>query len=109
SCVFTNVINPRSHINRKDEYRKTIIGRGASLGANCTIVCGHNVGKYALVGAGSVVTKDVNDYTIVYGNPAVMKGYVCNCGEKIVFINDKAECDVCHRKYIRNKTKIEEI
>ena len=69
SCVFTNVINPRSHISRKDEYRATLIKRGASLGANCTIVCGHTIGKYALIGAGSVVTKDIPDNVIAAGNP----------------------------------------
>ena len=70
SCVFTNVINPRSFISRKNEYRKTIIGKGASIGANATIVCGHNIGKYAFVAAGTVVTKDVPSDTIVAGNPA---------------------------------------
>ena len=70
SCVFTNVINPRSHISRKNEYRKTILKVGASIGANSTIVCGHVIGKYAFIGAGSVVTKDVPDFTLVVGNTA---------------------------------------
>ena len=70
SCVFTNVINPRSEIERKDEYRKTLLKRGASIGANCTIICGNTIGRYALIGAGAVVTKDVGDYEIVVGNPA---------------------------------------
>ncbi|MEG2274418.1 MAG: acyltransferase [Clostridia bacterium] len=109
SCVFTNVINPRSHISRKDEFRKTVVGKGASIGANATIVCGHNIGKYALVGAGSVVTKDVPDYALVYGNPASVKGYICNCGEQIKFINDEAECGACHKKYKMNNFKVEEI
>lgn len=98
SCVFTNVINPRSHVSRKSEYRETILGRGCSIGANSTIVCGHNIGKYALVGAGSVVTKDVPDYALVKGNPARVSGYVCNCGEKLTFENGQAVCK-CGRKY----------
>lgn len=90
SCVFTNVINPRSFIERKAEYRETIIGKGASIGANVTIVCGHNIGKFALIGAGAVVTKNIPDYALVMGNPARIKGYVCKCGEKLSFENDKA-------------------
>lgn len=110
SCVFTNVINPRSHVSRKNEYRETILGEGCSLGANSTIVCGHNVGKYALVGAGSVVTKDVPDYALVVGNPARIVGYMCNCGEKITFNEDKqAICKACNRKYIKNDNIVEEI
>lgn len=99
SCVFTNVINPRSHVSRKDEYRQTILAKGCSIGANSTIVCGHNIGKYALVGAGSVVTKDVPDYALVMGNPARVKGYVCNCGLKLEFKDNQAVCK-CGRKYI---------
>ena len=87
SCVFTNVVNPRSFIERKTEYRETIIGRGSSIGANVTIVCGHNIGKYALIGAGAVVTKDVQDYALVVGNPARVLGYVCKCGERLIFNN----------------------
>ncbi len=108
SCVFTNVINPRSHVSRKNEYKETILREGCSLGANSTIVCGHTIGKYALVGAGSVVTKDVPDYAIVVGNPARIIGYVCNCGEKIVFNNGKAVCKSCGKKYIINKSIVEE-
>lgn len=83
SMVFTNVINPRSHVSRKHEYQKTLVGRGASLGANSTIVCGHNVGRYAFVGAGAVVTRDVPDYALVVGNPARVVGWVCQCGVKL--------------------------
>ena len=108
SCVFTNVINPRSHVSRKSEYRETILGKGCSIGANSTIVCGHNIGKYALVGAGSVVTKDVPDYALVKGNPARVSGYVCNCGEKHNFENGQAVCK-CGRKYINKNDEIEEI
>ena len=83
SMVFTNVINPRSHVTRKHEYRRTLVKRGASLGANSTIVCGHTVGAYAFIGAGSVVTKDVPDYALVVGNPGRVVGWVCQCGVKL--------------------------
>lgn len=109
SCVFTNVINPRSHVSRKDEYRETRIGIGASIGANATIVCGHNIGKYALIGAGSVVTKDVPPYAVMVGNPARQIGYICNCGEKISFDENKATCKACGKKYILNDKNVEEI
>ena len=95
-------------MSRKSEYRETILGKGCSIGANSTIVCGHNIGKYALVGAGSVVTKDVPDYALVKGNPARVSGYVCNCGEKLNFENGQAVCK-CGRKYINKNDKIEEI
>ncbi|MCI7401862.1 MAG: acetyltransferase [Christensenella sp.] len=109
SCVFTNVINPRSHVSRKDEYRSTLLKKGCSIGANSTIVCGHNIGKYALVGAGSVVTKDVPDYALVVGNPARVKGYICNCGEKLEFDEKgNAECR-CGRKYNNKQGIIKEI
>ena len=85
SCVFTNVINPRAFIERKNEFRKTEIGKGASIGANATIVCGHRIGKYALIGAGAVVTRDVPDYAVVYGNPARIHGYVCSCGNRLKY------------------------
>ena len=83
SCVFTNVINPRAFIERKREYKKTLIKKGVSIGANATIVCGVTVGEYALIGAGSVVTKDVPPYALVYGNPARVHGMVNKEGEKI--------------------------
>ncbi len=82
SCVFTNVINPRAFIERKHEYKKTIVKKGASIGANATIVCGITIGEYALIGAGSVVTRDVPPYALVYGNPARVKGRVDEKGEK---------------------------
>ncbi|BBK78341.1 acyltransferase [Clostridium butyricum] len=107
SCVFTNVINPRSFIERKAEYRETIIGKGASIGANVTIVCGHNIGKFALIGAGAVVTKNIPDYALVMGNPARIKGYVCKCGEKLLFKNDKATCTVCGLNYTKADEKVE--
>ena len=107
SCVFTNVINPRSFIERKSEYRDTIIGKGASIGANVTIVCGHNIGKYALIGAGAVVTKNVPDYALVMGNPARIKGYVCKCGEKLSFEDGHATCTACGLKYNNDNDKVE--
>lgn len=100
SCVFTNVINPRSFISRKDEYRKTVVGKGASIGANATIVCGHNIGKYAFIAAGTVVTKDVPDYALVMGNPARVKYYVCECSEKMNFEDNKFICPKCKKEYM---------
>ena len=110
SCVFTNVINPRAFIERKTEYKKTTIKRGASIGANATIVCGHNIGRYAFVGAGAVVTRDVPDYALVYGSPAVMRGYVCQCGEKLQFEGNTTVCKTCGKEYRKNtKSEVEEI
>lgn len=99
SCVFTNVINPRAFIERKNEYKKTIIRRGATIGANATIVCGNEIGEYAFVGAGAVVTRNVNPYALVVGNPAKQVGWVCRCGNKLK-LNDKEEafCE-CGKKY----------
>lgn len=109
SCVFTNVINPRSFISRKDEYRKTVIGKGASIGANATIVCGHNIGKYSFVAAGAVVTKDVPDYALVMGNPARVKYFVCECSEKMQWTNNEFTCPHCGKKYILKDNKVEKI
>ena len=83
SMVFTNVINPRSHISRKHEYRPTLVRQGATLGANSTIVCGHTIGRYAFIGAGAVVTRDVPDYALVLGNPARLAGWVCECSTRL--------------------------
>ena len=83
--VFTNVINPRSHVSRKDEYKTTLVKRGASIGANATIVCGSTVGRYAFVGAGAVVTRDVPDYALVVGVPARVCGWMSKTGEKLAF------------------------
>jgi UDP-2-acetamido-3-amino-2,3-dideoxy-glucuronate N-acetyltransferase len=95
SMVFTNVINPRSHVNRKDEYKKTLVRKGASVGANATIVCGVTLGRYCFVGAGSVVTRDVPDYALVYGSPARVRGWMCQCGEQLKFENERAVCEAC--------------
>ena len=83
SMVFTNVINPRSHVSRKHEYQADARRRGATLGANSTIVCGHTIGRYAFVGAGAVVTSDVPDYALVVGNPARIAGWMCECGVRL--------------------------
>lgn len=101
SCVFTNVINPRSHVSRKNEYRRTLVGKGSSIGANATVVCGNSIGKYALIGAGSVVTRDIPDYALVVGVPARIKGWVCQCGEKLNFINNTAKCEACSKEYVK--------
>ena len=93
SVVLTNVINPRSAINRKEEFRKTLIKKGASIGANATIVCGNTIGEYALIGAGAVITKDVKPYALVIGNPGVQKGWVSEYGHRLEF--DKNHIAVC--------------
>lgn len=109
SCVFTNVINPRAFIERKSEYRKTTIKKGASVGANATIVCGHDVGRYALVGAGSVISSDIPDYALVYGVPARIHGWVCQCGEQMTFDEQIAVCPICGKKYHKEKEIVKEI
>jgi UDP-2-acetamido-3-amino-2,3-dideoxy-glucuronate N-acetyltransferase len=96
SMVFTNVINPRSHVSRKDEYKTTLVRRGASIGANATIICGITLGYYSFVGAGAVVTRDVPDYALVYGSPARIRGWVCQCGEPLTFSKqDSGERGIC--------------
>ena len=100
SMVFTNVINPRSHINRRKEYMKTIVKKGSSIGANATIICGNNIGKFSLIGAGSVVTKDVPDYALMVGNPAKQIGWISESGIKLKFDkNNFATCEVSNIKY----------
>lgn len=108
SMVFTNVVNPRSHVSRKDEYRTTLVRRGASLGANSTVVCGVTIGRYAFVGAGSVVTRDVPDFALVYGNPAKIRGWMCACGIKLDFgQRETARCATCGSEYIRSGNAVE--
>jgi len=101
SMVFTNVINPRSAINRKNEFAKTVVGKGATIGANATIICGIQIGKYAFIGAGAVVTKDVPDYALVKGNPARQSGWISEYGLKLSF--DKkgfATCNESREQYV---------
>jgi len=93
SMVFTNVINPRSAVNRKNQYAKTLVKKGATIGANATIVCGHDIGRYAFIGAGAVVTKHVPDYALVIGNPARQTGWMSEYGHKLMF--DKNNIAVC--------------
>ena len=100
--VFTNVINPRSHVTRRHEYLSTLVKRGASLGANCTVVCGHSIGRYAFIGAGAVVTRDVPDYALVVGNPGRVAGWVCECGVKLASgpsAPDRVTCAACRAAY----------
>jgi UDP-2-acetamido-3-amino-2,3-dideoxy-glucuronate N-acetyltransferase len=100
SMVFTNVINPRSAVNRKNEYAKTVVKKGASIGANATIVCGHDIGTYAFIGAGAVVTKNVPDYALVIGNPAKQTGWMSEYGHKLKFdAQGFAECPESKEKY----------
>ncbi|MBK7959197.1 MAG: N-acetyltransferase [Bacteroidetes bacterium] len=106
SMVFTNVTNPRSAVNRKSEYAKTIVKKGATIGANATIVCAHDIGEYAFIGAGTVVTKDVPDYALVVGNPAKQIGWMSQYGHRLEFDKDGiAVCKESGRKYeLKNKT-----
>lgn len=100
SCVFTNVINPRSAVVRKDQYRKTHVGKGATIGANATIVCGHQIGAYAMIGAGAVVTKDILPYALVVGNPSRQIGWVSEYGHRLVFDETgKAICPETGQQY----------
>lgn len=99
SMVFTNVMNPRSHVVRREEFRPTLVKRGASMGANSTIVCGNTIGRYAFIGSGSVVTRDVPDYALMYGNPARQHGWMCACGIKLKFEGESARCEACGSEY----------
>jgi len=113
SMVFTNVVNPRSHVIRREEYKRTLVRRGASMGANSTIVCGITIGQYAFIGAGSVVTRDVPDYALMYGNPARIRGWMCACGIKLPFRVDNqheaGECASCGKRYRRSAIAVQEI
>jgi UDP-2-acetamido-3-amino-2,3-dideoxy-glucuronate N-acetyltransferase len=103
SMVFTNVVTPRSHVSRKSEYQQTLVKRGATLGANSTIVCGHTIGRYAFVGAGAVVTRDVPDYALVVGNPGRIAGWMCDCGVKLAAgsrVPAAASCRTCGASYV---------
>ncbi len=110
SMVFTNVINPRSAISRKNQYKKTHVGKGATIGANATIVCGHDIGKYAFIGAGAVVTKTVPDYALVVGNPSRQVGWMSEYGQKLHFNEDGiAVCSESGEKYQLENNKVSKI
>ena len=104
SVVFTNVLTPRSHVSRKHEFQPTLVRRGATVGANATVVCGVVIGRYAFVGAGAVVTRDVPDHALIYGNPARPQGWMCECGVRLPPAAPGrpgiAECTACHRRYV---------
>ena len=99
SMVFTNVINPRSHVVRKHEYLPTLVKRGTTIGAGAIIVCGNTIGRYAMIGAGAVITKDVPDYALVVGNPGRRIGWICQCGIRLEISNEQAYCQACDSDY----------
>jgi UDP-2-acetamido-3-amino-2,3-dideoxy-glucuronate N-acetyltransferase len=99
SAVFTNVLNPRSEIVRKDEYLPTHVGKGATIGANATIVCGNNIGNYAFIGAGAVITANVPAYALVFGVPARQVGWMCRCGVRLTMEHGAGWCAACGRGY----------
>ncbi len=107
SMVFTNVLNPRSHVPRKHEYRRTLVRRGASIGANVTIVCGVTLGAYCFIGAGAVVTKDVPSYALMAGVPARRAGWMCECGVRLDEGLMELTCPACERRYVRRGEKVE--
>ena len=100
SMVFTNVMNPRSHVSRKDEYRTTRVRRGASIGANATIVCGATLGEYSFIGAGAVVNRDVPDFALMAGVPAKRIGWICQCGERLPNALGPTTCEACAHRYL---------
>ena len=110
SMVFTNVINPRSAIKRRDEYLKTMVGKGATIGANATIVCGNDIGAFAFIGAGAVVTKEVPSYALILGNPGRQKGWMSEYGHRLEFDTDGwATCSESQEKYILEKNRVRKI
>ncbi|HXQ28966.1 MAG TPA: DapH/DapD/GlmU-related protein [Gemmatimonadales bacterium] len=108
SCVFTNVLTPRSHVSRKAEYQKTLVKRGATIGANATVVCGITLGEYAFVGAGAVVTKDVPPYALMVGVPAHRIGWMCQCGERLPK-GDEVRCARCGSQYAVSRDAVRPI
>ncbi|MFH1597614.1 MAG: acyltransferase [Patescibacteria group bacterium] len=109
SCVFTNDPNPRAEYSHRDSWLQTVVKKGATIGANATVICGNSIGEYAFIGAGSVVTKDIPDYALAFGNPARIQGWMCQCGTKIDFgSKDQAKCLECNKEYKRiSEDKIE--
>ncbi|SKA20285.1 UDP-2-acetamido-3-amino-2,3-dideoxy-glucuronate N-acetyltransferase [Chitinophaga eiseniae] len=110
SCVFTNVVNPRSAVNRRGQYAKTHVGTGASIGANATIVCGHDIGQFAFIGAGAVVTKNIPNYALVVGNPARQTGWMSEYGHKLVFNSENiAVCPESGQEYKLDNNTVKRI
>jgi UDP-2-acetamido-3-amino-2,3-dideoxy-glucuronate N-acetyltransferase len=109
SCVFTNVMNPRSHISRKAEYRQTLVRRGATIGANATVVCGVTVGEYAFIGAGAVVTADVPSYGLMVGVPARRVGWMCQCGVRLNISGGMARCESCGSAYRESGGRLDRV
>jgi UDP-2-acetamido-3-amino-2,3-dideoxy-glucuronate N-acetyltransferase len=109
SCVFTNVMNPRSHISRKAEYRQTLVRRGATIGANATVVCGVTVGEYAFIGAGAVVTADVPSYGLMVGVPARRVGWMCQCGVRLNISGGTARCESCGSAYRESGGRLDRV
>lgn len=109
SMVFTNVTNPRSAVNRKSEYAQTLVKKGATIGANATIVCGHTIGCFAFIGAGAVVTKEVPDYALVVGNPAKQIGWMSEYGHRLKFEDGKAVCPESGEEYVLEEGKVRKV
>ena len=109
SCVFTNVINPRSHVSRKHAYQKTLVRRGATIGANATIVCGVTLDEYAFVGAGAVITADVPSFALMVGVPARRVGWMCQCGERLRTANGRAACQACGAAYEEQGDRLRQV
>jgi UDP-2-acetamido-3-amino-2,3-dideoxy-glucuronate N-acetyltransferase len=106
SCVFTNVINPRSHVSRKDEFRQTLVRRGATIGANATVICGYELGEYCFIGAGAVVTGDVIPYALMVGVPARQVGWMCRCGVGLAVSEGEGTCTACGTRYLEKGGRI---
>ncbi|MDP3463017.1 MAG: N-acetyltransferase, partial [Bacteroidales bacterium] len=110
SMVFTNVVNPRSGVNRRGEYTRTLVKKGATIGANATIICGHDIGEYAFIGAGAVVTKEVLPYALVVGNPARQLGWMSEFGHRLRFGSDHmATCPESHEKYLLENGQVRKL
>src|SRR3954447_4765554 len=109
SCVFTNVVNPRSHVSRKAEYQPTLVRRGSSIGANATIICGTTLGEYSFVGAGAVVRSDVPAFAVMVGVPARRVGWICQCGVRLQLRDKGAACSACNATYVKSEEILRQI
>jgi len=107
SMVFTNVYNPRSHVSRKNEFQRTVVRRGATIGANATVICGNEIGTYAFIGAGAVVNRDVPAHALMVGLPARRTGWMCQCGERLPRKTGLVRCARCNERYRASKTRCE--